>query len=242
MKRFLVLPMFAAVLLSGCSSTSHPTITVTPQSGTSFQIIGTGFSSVPTCAILSYVSYAVDASGNAVKGSGSAPIPVPPGKITCSGGNFSISWTPSQANCTANTPVMVNASDIPTSSLAAAPVPVTIVCGAAACPRSFTQASAGTWGPMYFASGFEASTGALGPGPQGWSSAQATSTCFSQATFALSSDAPASTGYVNGVQQSGGFEQCTYGVGSAPAGACTTWKNNQNVSLTFTCPYSGGCQ
>ena len=53
MKRLVMLPMFAAVLLSSCSPTLHPTITVTPQNGgSSFVISGNGFSSGSPCATL----------------------------------------------------------------------------------------------------------------------------------------------------------------------------------------------
>jgi hypothetical protein len=100
MKRFLVLPMFAAVLLSGCATTVHPTITVTPQNGgTSFVITGTGFSNVSPCATLSYVVN-IPLTQNP---GGSTPTPVVlPGPETCTAGSsgwgFSVTWTPPQDN------------------------------------------------------------------------------------------------------------------------------------------------
>src|ERR1039458_2122863 len=155
MKRFLVLPMFAAVLLLGCSTTLHPTITVTAQNGgTSFLITGTGFSSGTPCATLSSIVAGTEHSG------GSTPMPIPPGQAPCTGGSFSLTWTPSQGQCTANTPVWVTAFDIPTVN-PAPPQSATILCEAAVCPASFPTTS--TTMPTYF----ENSTGNEATNTQG---------------------------------------------------------------------------
>jgi hypothetical protein len=156
-KRFLVLPIFAAVLLSGCSSTVHPTITLTPQNGgSSFAISGHGFSSGSPCATLSYV---------------------PPSGVTsikedvpCGGGQFTpiVAWKPAQVPaCTANTPVTVIAVDHKTGTAASASV--SILCEAALCPDSFTEASVKASSmPNYFASGHSVSGGTYSAGRRGW--------------------------------------------------------------------------
>ena len=233
MKCFVVLPTFAAVLLSGCSRTLHPTITVTPQNGGgSFVISGSGFSSGSPCATLSYV---------------------PPSGVTsikkdvpCKGGQFNppVPWTPHQIpGCTANTPVAVIAVDHKTANPAIQTV--SVLCEAALCPDSFTKASVGTSMPNYFAGGHSVSGGMYLPGPTGLASAWTLSTCVPQFTYTRKSRAQVTTGYVSGVSQSGGFEECTYEVGSVAPGpmpGCSAIAKAQKEWLKFTCPDSGGCR
>jgi hypothetical protein len=229
MKRFVVLPMLATVLLSGCSPTLHPTITLTPKNeGSSFVISGSGFSSGSPCAQLSYL---------------------PPSGVTsikkdvpCKGGKFNppVSWTPDQIpGCTSNTTVAVIAVDLKTANPAIQTVSVLCVC-----PNSFTKASVGTSMPNYFAGGYSVSGGTYSPGPLGLASAWTLSTCVDQFTYTLKSLAQVTTGYVGGVSQPGWFGECTYEVGSVASGpipSCSAVAKAQKEWLKFTCPDSGGC-
>src|SRR5215471_718315 len=94
-KRLVVLPIFAAVWLSGCTSSLHPTITVTPQNGgSSFLVTGGGFSSGSPCATLSY---------DPPSGFKTIIADVP-----CHDHDFTspVTWKPAEVpGCTANTPV-----------------------------------------------------------------------------------------------------------------------------------------
>ena len=221
MKRFVVLPMFAAVLLSGCSRTLHPTITVTPQNGgSSFVISGSGFSSGSPCATLSYVP--------------------PPGvtsikkDVPCKGGQFNppVPWTPHQIpGCTANTPVAVIAVDHKTATLTWASV--TILCEAALCPSSFTESTFPKSMANYFTSGSSVSWGAYPSGSMGMTDVWNTDTCVNRYIFKLESSG-----------QVGGSEVCTYkAVGlTSTSSICTTSEvTGQDMTLVFTCPDSGDC-
>jgi len=247
MNRFFVFPIFAAVLLSGCSSTLHPTITITPsspQAGTSFVVTGMGFSPGSSCAHLSYtvnVGTTTNPSGTPVS------INAQP---TCNGGVFTLNWTPPQvSNCTANNTVYVNAQDITTGKLAGAPATAVILCEAAVCPPSLAVTVTGkppnqslaltsASMPQYFDSSL---------GPQGVIPVLNTGTCTYQciSSLTLSSTAPLSSGYINGVSQQGGFEQCTYQnptTLTCPGNtACVQTLTTTPVTITFSCPDSGGC-
>jgi hypothetical protein len=261
MTRFLVLPMFAAVLLAGCSTTIRPTIKVIAQNGgTSFLINGSGFSQVSTCATLSYVVQS--ASG------GSTPVPVPPGSVGCNLGTFSLPWTPSQTGCTANTPILVTASDIPTGTLAGAPVFAEILCEAVPCPPEVVPASTNTTMPKYFvkstgsqavnAAGPPGYVRAVNPGPDTCVAPGACIPSYPLVPTTSTTNPPTtvSTGWVDGVSTPGAFEQCTYvppaklscpipPFTSGPTGtaaSCATIVAGWNETLVFTCPKSGGCQ
>jgi hypothetical protein len=233
-KLFVVLPAFAGVLLSGCPPTTlHPTITVTPKNGgSSFTISGKGFSSGSgPCATLSYDPP-----------SGVTTIKA---NVPCAGGKFSpdVPWTPAQVpGCTAKTPVSVIAVDHKTATLTWASV--SILCEAALCPSSFTEASVGTSMPNYFAGGYSVSGSTYSPGPKELARAWTLSTCVPQFTYTRKSLAQVTTGYVNGVSQSGGFEECTYEIGSvaaSPITGCSAIAKAQMEWLQFTCPDSGDC-
>lgn len=219
-KRLVVLPVFAAVLLSGCSSTLHPTITVTPQNGgSSFTITGKGFSSGSPCATLSYDPP-----------SGVATIKA---DVPCAGGQFTsiVNWTPAQIpGCTANTPAAVIAVDHKTGTPAAATV--SLLCEAALCPDSFTEASLPTSMPNYFTSGHSVSGGTYSAGSTGLANVWTLSTCVSGFTFERKSNE----------QVTGGFEKCTYDVVKASSSSCNSVKNAQKLTLVFTCPDSGACR
>jgi len=274
MKRFVVFLMFAAaVLLSGCSSTAHQTITIapaSPQAGASFVITGMGFSSGSSCAQLTY-TVAVGTPGN----QSGTPVPMNP-QPTCDGsGGFTLTWTPPQVSgCTvANNTVLVNAKDLTTGTFAAAPATAVILCEAALCPASLavklngtppnqSLALMSTSMPQYFASGCIncGNTSKTDYPPTGLNNALNFSTCTQCIpSFQLSSTpTQVGTGYVNGVSQTGGFEQCTYQMATPPS-CPATWTNMASIAsctqatmpvgtlfqdaltLTFTCPDSGGC-
>ena len=227
-KLFVVLPAFAGVLLSGCSPTLHPTITVAPQNGgSSFKISGKGFSSGSPCATLSYD---------------------PPSGVTtimanvpCAGGKFSpdVAWTPAQVpGCTiANTPVTVIAVDHKTATPTGAPV--SILCEAALCPDSFTEASLPKSMPNFFTSGHSVSGGSYSSGPTELAKVWGDSDCVPLFIFTRESS-----------KQVGGSEECTYKaetVTSYTTPKCPTSKEalsvekGQKMTLVFTCPDSGDC-
>ena len=227
-KLFVVLPAFAGVLLSGCSPTLHPTITVTLENGgSSFKISGKGFSSGSPCATLSYD---------------------PPSGVTtimanvpCAGGKFSpdVPWTPPQVpGCTiANTPVTVIAVDHKTATPTGAPV--SILCEAALCPDSFTEASLPKSMPNFFTSGHSVSGGSYSSGPTELAKVWGDSDCVPLFIFTRESS-----------KQVGGSEECTYKaetVTSYTTPKCPTSKEalsvekGQKMTLVFTCPDSGDC-
>ncbi len=269
MKRFVVFPIFAAVLLSGCSSAIHPTITVTPQTGGSFVIAGNGFTpNTNPCVSLSYIVNVPGSSpvsinpiepGTPAPKSLEHPLGIPvaqnpavpcalglwvQGQVSESWGFSYAYWVPSTAGCTAgNTSVLVTPADFKTGTIGPA-VQVSIVCQAALCPPTFTVATAGTL-PMYFGGGSDLATPRIGPGPTNWSSSQTTSTCFSQVTYALDPNAlpiASPIGFVNGVEQNGQFALCSYVIVKPPPGSnCAPFQSAQMVYWQFTCPNSGGC-
>ena len=219
-KRLFVFPSFAALLLLGCSSTKHPTITITPaspQAAGSFVITGMGFSSgTPgsACAQLTY-TVAVGSPGN----QSGTPVPIN-SQPSCDGnGGFTFPWTPPQiSGCTAaNNTVYVNAKDLTTGTLAEAPATAAIVCEMALCPGSLSTQLMGTSPnqtltltstsmPQYFASGCThcgtTNESDYPSGPTGLSSALNFSTCSECITsFTLTSSSQST---------SGSSEKCSY--------------------------------
>jgi len=218
-KLFVMLPAFAGVLLSGCSPTLHPTITVTPQNGgSSFVISGKGFSSGSPCATLSYDPP-----------SGVTTIKA---NVPCKGGKFrpDVPWTPAQVpGCTiANTPVTVVAVDHKTATPTGAPV--SILCRAALCPDSFTEATLPKSMPNYFTSGKSVAGSYKSTDlAMVWT----LDTCVPRYIFELESR-----------KQVGGSEVCTYKAKdlTAKSSTCTsTEEKNADVTLVFRCPNSGDC-
>jgi hypothetical protein len=222
-KLFIVLLAFSGVLLSGCSPTLHPTITVTStDGGISFAIFGQEFSSGTPCADLSY-----DPPSGLTRIQANVP---------CKGGKFNIvTWTPAQVpGCTANTPVTVVAVDHKTATPTGAPV--SILCEAALCPDSFTKATLPSSMQTYFTSGFSVSGGNYSAGPTGLANAWADSNCVPLFIFKLKSSS-----------QAGGVETCTYKATTCSAKSgpgcsdCTSVVNAQKMTLVFTCPDTGDC-
>jgi hypothetical protein len=238
----LFLPL-ALALLCGCSKTpSHPIIAVTAQNeGSSFQISGSGFSSGSPCATLSYVvlpsgfpqtieSHVPCTSGQL--GLPSLPVPSAP----------FVPWTPTPAKvsqlntCTANIPISLIAVDAHTGNVATASA--SILCEATLCPAEFTHTEAQTTSmPTYFSGGHSSNnTQPYPPGPAGLESAFSLDICTKNpdATYARQGTKQVTTGDVDGVQQAGAFEQCTYEI---PA----TTQCPASETLVFTCPDSGAC-